>query len=129
MLFGLLFILILDPIITVIKIVTRNNEQLPKQPLEVLVVGGLREAKSSDVAEVGDELFGNALAERLERHGGLDLFNHVIFFIFWDRFVFIVLFRLQSLPRKLGLEVVNQRVADGLQVVSSGLLDPLVGVD
>lgn len=63
-----------------------------------------------------------SLAESLRRDDHLAFHDLVVFLLF-------VVVGLDSLPRQGAPEHVHQDVANGLQVVSSGLLDSQVGVD
>jgi hypothetical protein len=124
----LLFVLVLDPVVTVVEIVPGDDEELSEEALQILIVRSLSEAELLNVFEKGHKLFRDALAELFEWKRALDLLDHVILFVFRDRLAFVVLLRLEALPGELALEVVDERVPDGLEVVSTGLLDPLVGV-
>ncbi|KAJ8577597.1 hypothetical protein ON010_g1609 [Phytophthora cinnamomi] len=97
------------------------EEELLEETLEVGVVGLVVEAQRAAVLEVGAELGGVALAEYLD--GGVHLLLH-------NLLVLLLLgVGLESLPRQAAADEVHVHVAQGLEVVTTALLNAHVRVD
>mmetsp|Transcript_10209 Transcript_10209/g.27873 ORF Transcript_10209/g.27873 Transcript_10209/m.27873 type:complete len:271 (+) Transcript_10209:176-988(+) len=98
-----------------------SYEQIPEQLSQVGVVWLVVEPQTPRVLEVDDKLCRKPLAERLcwRRH------------LLLRDFLVLLLFRrcLQTLPRQRPAQEVHQHVAQRLQVIPTGLLNPQVRVD
>jgi hypothetical protein len=98
-----------------------TGHAVEEEVLAHAVVGLLLEAQGAAVLHELEELRGVSSAEVLKTRLDLLLLNVVVFLVLGAAW--------ESLPGQLTLDKVQEHVTDGLQVVSSGLLDTLVGGD
>jgi hypothetical protein len=117
----LLRLLLFRPIIQPVTLKPTLLPQIVKQFPAVLVVRLVLELQVFGVVEIDDELVGETLAQKVHGSGHLLLHYHRVFLF--------GVFGFHVLPREDAPEEIHQHVADGLQVVSPGLLDTDVGVD
>lgn len=109
------------PVEDVVVLETLSDEQVSEQLPEVRVIGLVIESQGSSVVEVDCKLVGVSSAKNFGR--GCHLLLH-------DTIVLLLLGgRLESLPRQRSPQKVHEDVTEGLEVISSGLLDTEMGVN
>lgn len=111
----------LHPVILAVLDATGVLERLREKFAEIIVVGLVLKTKVADVCEVLGKLFGESFTEILDGSGLLLLANLLI--------LLLVSSSLEALPRQATTEEVHENVAQGLEIISSGLLAAKMGVD
>ena len=111
----------LHPVILSILDLASALESLSEQVAKVVVIWGILKSKVADVAEVLVKLLWEAIAQ-LGNWGSLLLFSDLLVFL-------LVGCSLESLPWETSAEKVHEDVAEGLEIVTAGLLTSEMGVD
>lgn len=109
------------PVEDVVVLEPFPNKQVSEEFSQVRVVGLVVEAKGAAAVEVDCHLRGESTAEELGWCGHLLLHDAVVLLLLGGR--------LESLPRQRSTQEVHENVAEGLEVISSRLLDTQVSVD
>lgn len=109
------------PVEDVVVLVTLTDEEVAEQLAKVRIVGLVVEAKGTGVVQKDAKLVGEAATEEVS--GGRHLLLH-------DAVVLLLLGRgLEALPGKRTAEEVHKDVGEGLQVITTGLLDTQMRID
>lgn len=111
----------LHPVVLAVFHLAGVLQRLSEELAQVVVVGCVFEAEVSHVREIFAEFFGEAFAEVLD--GGRLLFLTNLFILL------LIGRRLETLPRQAAPEEIHENVAQGLEIVSTGLLAAEVGID
>lgn len=94
--------------------VSPSLKELPEHAAQLLIVGSLEEVEAAHVAQVGCQLLGVALAQRLDGRGTFGVADLLV--------ALLQGLRLQSLPGQRAAQEVHEHVTQGFQVVTPGLL-------
>ena len=111
---GVLLVLVDGPVEYVVVLEAFTDEEIAEDLAEVRVVGLVIEAEGAGVVEVDGELVGEATAEDLSGSGHLLLHDAVVLLLLGSS--------LEALPGKRSTAEVEHNVAEGLHVVTTGLL-------
>ena len=109
-----LLVLVHGPVEDVVVLEALADEEVAEDFAEVGVVRLVIEAERAGVVEVDGELVGEAAAEDLGGSGHLLLHNAVVLLLLGGS--------LQALPREATAAEVEHNVAEGLHVITAGLL-------
>ena len=114
-------LLLHGPVVDIIERIAVGLEHLPEQLAAVVVVGSLVELEVTAVAKQSPELGRQSFAELSHRN---------VLLLQTDLVIFILLVCcLQTLPRQLSAEEVEEHICEALEVISATLLQSQVCVD
>jgi hypothetical protein len=111
----------LHPVVLAILNLSRVLESLGKELSKVVVIRGVLETQVADICQILREFLGEALAEILDSSGLLLLTNLLV--------LLLVGSSLQTLPGEAATKEVQENVAEGFEIVSTGLLASQMSVD
>jgi hypothetical protein len=111
----------LHPVVLAILDLARALESLSKQVAEVVVIGGVLEAKVANIRQVLVELLRETITKVLDRSRLLLLSNLLI--------LLLVSCSLEALPRQTAAEEVHEYVSKSLEVITARLLSTKMGVN
>lgn len=118
---GVLLVLVDGPVEDIVVLEALTDEEVTEDLAEVAVVRLVVEAERAGVVEIDGELVGESTAENLGGGGHLLLHDAVVLLLLGSS--------LESLPGKGATAEVEHNVAEGLHVVTAGLLNTQMGVD
>jgi len=111
----------LHPVVLAVLNLTSALESLSEEITKVVVIGSVLETKVANVGQVLVELLWEAITEVLDGSSLLLLTNFLV--------LLLVGGSLEALPGQTAAEEVHEHVAEGLEIVTTGLLPAKMGVD
>jgi len=109
------------PVEDIIVLVTLTDEKVTEELAQIGIIGLIVEAESAAVVEENSEFVREATTKEVGRGRHLLLHNAVVLLLLRRRF--------QSLPREGATQKVHEDICEGLEIITTSLLNTQVRVD